>query len=73
MSAPQDQQPLIEFHWGHDPDAEKFMHVEDLGDQVKVTLHPGLSRTQVMQAAGELGDHGPAIVTAWEQSTGYQA
>ena len=63
--------PEITFTWSVDGSPEKFMHVEEHPDGVKVTMHPGLSRDQVMLATGELGEHGPAILRQWERHTGF--
>lgn len=64
------QGPLIDLAWGADLEAEKFMHVEEHSDGLKVIVHPGLSDKQVRQAAHHLGEHGPAVIQAWERHTG---
>lgn len=63
-------EPEIIFSWGVDGSEDKFMNVEQHEDRVRVTLHPGLSRAQVILASRELGEHGPAILRQWERLTG---
>ena len=67
------QGPPIDLVWGSDLEAEKFMHVEEHPEGLKVTMHPGLSYQQVRQAANDLGEHGPAVIQAWERHTGFHA
>ena len=69
----QNQGPKIIFDWGTEPQAEKFMRVEELHGGLTVTMHPGLSYQQVSRAANDLGEHGPSIVQAWERHTGFSA
>jgi hypothetical protein len=65
--------PLIDLAWGADPEAEKFMHVEEHSDGLKVIMHPGLSYQQVRQAAHHLGEHSSAVIRAWQFHTGFSA
>jgi hypothetical protein len=64
-------EPRITFDWGVDTQAEKFMHVDHGPDGLAVTLHPGLSYQQVSEAAKQLGEHGPAVIEAWQKHTGF--
>jgi hypothetical protein len=61
------------FDWGAPHEGSKFLDVEHLDDSLAVRMHPGLSRHQVERAASELGEHGPAVVQAWERHTGFNA
>lgn len=61
------------FDWGAPHEGSKFLDVEQLDDALAVRMHPGLSRQQVERAASELGEHGPAVVQAWERHTGFNA
>jgi hypothetical protein len=67
------QGPQIDFTWGSEFQEEKFMYVEERPDGLMVTMHPGLSHKQVRQAASNLGEHGLAVIQAWERQTGFTA
>ena len=64
-------EPRITFDWGDDTQAEKFMHVDHGPDGLAVTLHPGLSYQQISEAAKQLGEHGPAVIQAWQRQIGF--
>ena len=64
---------VIRFDWEAGGTARNEMQVEDRGDVMYVTLNPGLSSHQVERAAKELDVHGPRVVQAWREFTGFQA
>jgi len=63
----------ITFDWGESGNRNKFIDIDNSGDTLAVTLHPGLSHHQVALAAAELGEHGPAIIQEWERRTGFNS
>ncbi len=63
----------IIFDWGVNASTEKFMHVDHGPQGLSVTVHPGLSYQQVSEATKEFGDHGPAVMQAWQRRTGFIA
>ena len=64
-------EPHINFDWGVIASPEKFMHVDHGPQGLVVRVHPGLSHQQVSEAAKELGEHGPAVIMAWQRLTGF--
>ena len=64
-------EPQVNFDWGMHDSEQKFMHVDHGPEGLVVTAHPGLSHQQVTRAAKELGEHGPAVILAWERHTGF--
>jgi hypothetical protein len=66
-------EPQVNFDWGINAPSQKFMHIEQSLEGFTVTVHPGLSYQQVTEAAKELGEHGPAVISAWERHTGFTA
>lgn len=64
---------VIRFDWEAVDAAQSVMRVENRDDVLYVTLYPGLSSHQVELAARELDVHGPRVVQAWREFTGFQA
>jgi hypothetical protein len=73
MQGDSEFEPDIIFDWGVNASAEKFMYVDHGPQGLSVTVHPGLSHQQVSEAAKDLGEHGPAVMQAWQRHTGFTA
>lgn len=73
MGAQDRQQVDLTLDWGSADQNELFLHVESTPKGLNVIAHPGLSVGQVTQAASELGDLGPAVLSAWQRTTGFTA
>lgn len=68
-----DTKPMVRFEWGTVESNDVSALVEQTSDGLEVVLHPGLSSHQVNQVAQALGEHGPALIQAWTDFTGFSS